>query len=213
MSLPTTARSPVARPATARLLVARHGQSTWNADGRWQGQEDPPLSTLGVRQARHAAEALGTFDVVAASPLQRALTTATIIAEALGIGPVIEDPDLMERHAGGFQGLTRAEIDDAFPGFLDDGRYPDDWEGDDEVVGRATAALGRIAGAAGPGGVALVVTHGGVIRSLERLLGASREQRLANLGGRWFEVGPGVLRAGEEVLLVDRDEVTVPGQI
>jgi broad specificity phosphatase PhoE len=193
--------------------VVRHGQSTWNAEGRWQGQEDPPLSTLGVRQARAAARSVGTFDVVSSSPLRRALTTATIITEETGIGPVLTDPDLMERHAGPFQGLTRPDIEQRFPGYLEEGRRPDGWEADEEVVRRAVRALARVAAAAGPGGTALVVSHGGVLRCLGAMLGQGRGGRLANLGGRWFEVGPGVLRAGEEVLLVDPEVATVPGQI
>ena len=199
--------------AVGHLLVVRHGQSTWNADGRWQGQEDPPLSTLGVRQARLAADALGTFDVVAASPLERALTTATIIADAAGIGPVLVDTDLTERHAGGFQGLTRPEIEERFPGYLAERRNPPGWEYDEDVATRAAGALARIVARIGDGGTALVVSHGGVITCLERTVGAARTGRVANLGGRWFDVGPGTLRAGDEVLLVDPEAATVPEQI
>lgn len=197
----------------SRLLLVRHGQSTWNADGRWQGDEDPPLSTLGVRQARHAARNLGTFDAVVASPLERAYVTATIIADGLGIGPVHTDDDLRERHAGGYQGLTRTEIEHRFPGFLVEGLQPPGWEEDDHVLERAAGALARVALAVGPAGTALVVTHGGVISTLERALGARREGRLPNLGGRWFDVGPGVLSAGDAVLLLEPDEVTVPDQL
>lgn len=197
----------------SRLLVVRHGQSTWNADGRWQGTQDPPLSTLGVRQAHHAARQLGGFDAVVASPLERALVTATILADELGIGPVEADPDLRERSAGEYEGLTRPEIEHRFPGFLAEGLRPPGWEDDDAVLQRAAGALGRVASAVGGGGTALVVTHGGVIRSLERAVGAERAVRLANLGGRWFEVGPGHLAAGDEVLLVEADEVTVPNQL
>lgn len=195
------------------VLVVRHGQSTWNAEGRWQGTENPPLSTLGVRQARHAAQHLGGFDAVAASDLARAFVTATIIADELGIGPVHTEPDLRERCAGEFQGLTRAEIEERFPGFLAEHRRPPGWEPDDAVLQRAAGALGRVAASAGPGGTALVVTHGGVIHTLERALGVHRERRMPNLGGRWFTVGPGHLAAGDDVLLVDPDEVTVPGQL
>ncbi len=198
---------------TARILLVRHGQSTWNADGRWQGTEDPPLSTLGVKQAHMAAETLGTFDLVAASHLERASVTATIIANELGIGPVVTDPDLAERFAGGFQGLTRVEIEERFPGFLADGRRPDDYESDESVAERSVGALARIAAEVGAEGTALVVSHGGVIHTLERTADARREGRLPNLGGRWFEVGPSVFRAGDDVLLVDADAVTVPGQI
>jgi broad specificity phosphatase PhoE len=197
----------------SRLLVVRHGQSTWNADGRWQGTEDPPLSTLGVRQARHAAQHLGSFDAVVASDLERAFVTATILADELGIGPVVTDADLRERCAGEYQGLTRAEIEERFPGYLTEGLRPPGWEDDDVVLERAAGALARVALAVGSGGTALVVTHGGVIHTLERTLDARREQRLPNLGGRWFTVGPGHLGAGEGVLLVDEDEVTVPGQL
>lgn len=197
----------------SRLLVVRHGQSTWNADGRWQGTEDPPLSTLGVRQARHAAQHLGGFDAVVASDLERAFVTATILAEELGIGPVQTDADLRERSAGEFQGLTRTQIEERYPGYLDEGRRPPGWEDDDLVLQRAAGALGRVAADVGPGGTALVVTHGGVIHTLERALDVHRGSRLANLGGRWFTVAPGHLGAGDAVLLVDEDEVSVPGQI
>jgi broad specificity phosphatase PhoE len=200
-------------PPISRILLVRHGQSTWNADGRWQGREDPPLSTLGVRQARMAAESLGSFDLVAASTLARAHTTATIIADGLGIGPVVTDGDLVERHAGGFQGLTRPEIRERFPGYLDDGRRPPGWEADEDVVARVAGALARIAGRVGHGGTALVVTHGGVIHCLEEVAGVHRDGRMANLGGRWFDIGPGVLRGGEDVLLVDPEAATVPQQI
>lgn len=200
-------------PEPSRLLVVRHGQSTWNADGRWQGTEDPPLSTLGVRQARHAAQHLGGFDAVVASDLERAFVTATILADELGIGPVQTDPDLRERSAGEYQGLTRAEIESRFPGFLAEGLLPPGWEDDDAVLERAAGALGRIAAGVGPGGDALVVTHGGVIHTLERTLGVQRAGRLPNLGGRWFTVGPGHLGAGDDVLLVDEDELSVPNQL
>jgi broad specificity phosphatase PhoE len=203
---------------TAQILLVRHGQSTWNADGRWQGSEDPPLSTLGVRQAHLAAEHLGTFDLVASSHLERASVTATIIANELGIGPVVTDPDLGERFAGSFQGLTRAEIEERFPGFLAEGRRPDDFETSESVAERAVVALARIAADIGDDGTALVISHGGVIHALEALVGATREGRLPNLGGRWFEIGlspasGAVLRGGDPVLLVDADVVTVPNQI
>jgi probable phosphoglycerate mutase len=197
----------------SRLLVVRHGQSTWNADGRWQGTENPPLSTLGVRQAHHAARHLGGFDAVVASDLERASVTATILADELGIGPVQTDPDLRERCAGEYQGLTRPEIESRFPGFLVEGLLPPGWEEDHHVLERAAGALARVALGVGPGGTALVVTHGGVIHTLERALDVHRSQRLPNLGGRWFTVGPGHLGAGDEVLLVDEDEVTVPNQL
>ncbi|MDZ7674483.1 MAG: histidine phosphatase family protein [Acidimicrobiales bacterium] len=197
----------------ARLLLVRHGQSTWNAEHRWQGTEDPPLSEFGQLQARQAAEAIGTFDLIAASTLERAMTTATIIADHLGIGPVVGAADLIERYAGGFQSLTRDDIRVQFPGYLEAGRRPDGYEPDDVVVERATGALARIAAQVGNDGTALVVSHGGVIHALERLADAPREGRLPNLGGRWFDVGPGTFRAGDDVLLVDEASLTVPDHL
>ena len=62
------------------LLILRHGQSEWNAQGKWQGQADPPLTDLGVQQALRAAEHLRDanfqFDLIASSDLQRAKHTA-----------------------------------------------------------------------------------------------------------------------------------------
>jgi probable phosphoglycerate mutase len=220
-----------------RVLLVRHGQSEWNADGRWQGQADPPLTDLGRHQAQHAARNLGVVDAIVASDLQRASETALIISNELGVGPLVLEPDLRERDAGEWSGLTRAEIDRDWPGYLDpppadrhtsfgngpasDGapppdaerRRPPSWEPDDVLVARALAALGRIHDLA-PDGEVIVVTHGGVVYALEALLGSPFE-RLANLAGRWIEVGPGgeLRRLGDRVVLVDPDELTVPAQI
>ena len=165
--------------------MVRHGQSEWNADGRWQGQEDPPLTDLGRSQARHAAKGVGAVDGIFASPLDPAATTAAIIGEELGVGPVITMPGLMERHAGDWQGLTRAEIEERDPGYLADGRRPPGWEDDGHVEGRVLAAFDAVA-TEHPYGTVLAVAHAGVIFAAERAFGAPWE-RLANLGGRWFE--------------------------
>lgn len=191
------------------ILVVRHGQSEWNADGRWQGQENPPLTALGRRQAHHAASAVGAVDAIYSSPLDRAATTAMLISEAIGVGPVILSPGLMERHAGEWQGLTRPQIEEAFPGYLDAGRRPPSWEDDQHVEDRVMAALGEIADAH-PEGHALVVAHAGVIFAIERALGAPWE-RLANLGGRWLVRNEGAWSVGERVHLLI--EETIPDQI
>ena len=218
-----------------RVLLVRHGQSEWNADGRWQGQADPALTDLGRAQARHATRALGQVDAIVASDLQRAAETAAIISEVLGIGPVECLPQLRERHAGEWQGLTRAEIERDWPGYLErpppvegtaealgpaaqaastpgSRRRPPGWESDESVVDRAIEALALVHALVSDGEV-LVVTHGGLMYALERLLGAPF-LRLPNLGGRWLEVGPeGPTALGERVVLVDPDELTVPEQI
>ena len=189
-----------------RLLVVRHGQSEWNATGRWQGRADPPLTDEGRRQSKVAGGALGTFDAVVASPLLRAAETATIIAERLGIGPVLTDPDLVERDAGEWQGLTRSQIQEGWPGFLDDGRRPPGYEPGDAMLTRTLSVLERISERMGDGDV-LVVSHGGVVYALEQACGEPW-RRLPNLGARWFEVSGGDLSAGPRVDLVP--DGTVP---
>ena len=174
------------------------------------------------------------MDAIVASDLQRAAETAAIIAGELGVGPLVLDPDLRERHAGEWQGLTRAEIERDWPGYLgppppiegtvaaadtattvaqeDTRRRPPGWEPDDALVGRAVVALRRIYELVSDG-EALAVTHGGLVYALEAMLGAPFV-RLPNLGGRWVEVGPeGPERLGERVVLVDPDELTVPDQL
>lgn len=203
---------PAGAAAPTRVLMVRHGQSEWNAVGRWQGQADPSLTDLGRLQAREAARALGTVDAVWASDLRRAVETATIVADLLGVGPVVLDPDLRERDAGEFSGLTRPEIEQRYPGYLDDGRRPPGWEADQALVERGLRALRGIA-AEVPGGDVLVVTHGGLVYALEQHLGAEFA-RLANAEGRWFEVGPGAaLRLGDRVLLSAPEDTTVPNEI
>ena len=213
-----------------RVLLVRHGQSEWNADGRWQGQADPPLTDLGRHQALHAARHLGVVDAIVASDLQRATETAMIIANELGVGPLVLEAGLRERDAGEWSGLTRREIERDWPGYLDapalaapapatsapatvQRRRPPGWEPDGALIHRVLAALARVHDLA-PDGEVLALTHGGVIYALEARLGSPFE-RLANLGGRWMEVGPGgeLGRLGERVVLVDPDELTVPAQL
>ncbi len=165
---PTVAALDSLPPTT--LLLTRHGQSTWNADKRWQGQADPPLSDLGREQAWEAARAVGTVDLVATSPQQRALETATIISDMIGVGPLVALDGLRERSAGPWSGLTRDDIEEAYPNWLADGRRPDGFESDEELLERVLPTLHAIA-ATCPGGSILVVCHGGVIRTVETHLG------------------------------------------
>lgn len=195
-----------------RLLLVRHGQSTWNADGRWQGQADPPLSETGRRQAGEAVPSIGAVDAVFASTLERAHDTAQLIAEGIGVGPVIALVDLIERSAGEWQGMTRPEIDVAYPGYLDAGQRPPGWESDESLRVRAMRGIRAIVEAVGSGD-ALVVTHGGLIYEVERSLGAPFE-RIANLGSRWIDAeSGGRLVLGERVDLLGGVDVTMPGQI
>jgi broad specificity phosphatase PhoE len=202
--------SPASGPPT-RVLLVRHGQSEWNAEGRWQGQADPPLSDLGRRQAHEAARGLGAVDAIFSSDLQRAAQTAAIVAADLGVGPVVLDPDLRERDAGEYSGLTRAEIERRFPGHLDAGTRPPGWEPDDHLLARALRAVHAIAVAV-PGGLVVAVTHGGLVYTIERHLGAAHA-RLANVAGRWIDVAGTALRLGDRIVLAEPEDVTVPNQL
>ena len=195
-------------PST-RVLVVRHGQSEWNALGLWQGQEDPPLSDLGRAQAAEASASVGSVDAIVASPLVRASETARIIGEAMGVGPVLEVAGLVERHAGEWQGLTRAQIEQQWPGYLAAGDRPPGWEADAVVEQRAALALEEVSQRFA-GGTVLAVAHAGIIYAVERLLGAPFE-RIANLAGRELEYYGTGLSLGERVHLVAHE--TTPGQI
>lgn len=186
----------------ARILALRHGESEWNAVGRWQGQEDPPLTETGLLQAVAAADRLGSFDAVWASTLQRAAHTAAVIAESIGVGPVQLHPGLMEASFGPWQGLTVSEIEAGWPGYLAEHRRPDGAEAASDVVERALDAFRDIA-AASPGGEVLVVTHAGLIRTVCRSLG-DLDVRFPNLGGAWFAVhDDGRVAVGEQVQLIE----------
>ena len=71
------------------ILMARHGETDWNRDQRFQGHADPPLNDVGREQARELAERLAgeRLDAVYTSPLQRASETAAIVAARLGLTP------------------------------------------------------------------------------------------------------------------------------
>ncbi len=193
------------------LLLLRHGESTWNAVRRWQGQADPPLTPYGEAQAKQAAEplaALGPFDVVVTSTLQRAHRTGRLLAASASIEFGDPHPGLVERSAGPWEGLTRFEIEEHYPGFLDDGRRPDGYEDDGSVVERAVAALLELARARN-GSTVVVVSHGGVINALERNVGEAWK-RLDNLEGRWFQSdGSDVVPVGERVRLLGWDSPSV----
>jgi broad specificity phosphatase PhoE len=99
------------------FFLSRHGETEWNLRGRRQGQLDSPLTPAGVAQAHRIGELLADqcVDGVFASPLGRALTTATICATRLQL-PVVILPSLSEVHHGAWAGLTDAEIAEAYPG-------------------------------------------------------------------------------------------------
>jgi len=189
------------------LLVVRHGQSEWNAIGRWQGHADPALSELGRRQAAVAAASIGAVDGIISSDLLRAVETAAIISHQLGVGPVVTDERLRERDVGEWTGLTRIEINKRWPGWIDDLRRPDGFEDADTVLVRVLQAFAALREAS-PGGSLLVVTHGGVIRSLASSHGLD-DIPVANLAGITMRISESGQTVGDRIALLDGQTVTV----
>jgi probable phosphoglycerate mutase len=151
------------------ILLARHGETDWNRDNRFQGHADPPLNESGRTQAAELSAALADEPLAAAysSPLRRAFETAEIVAAPHGLGPVPMDA-LREVDVGSWQGLTRAEVEQRFPKqyarWLD---YEAGWENGEsyeEMGRRVIAGLLELA-AAHEGERILAVSHGGPVRA------------------------------------------------
>ena len=197
-----------------KLLLVRHGQSEWNAMGRWQGKANPPLTDLGKEQALLEAKKLPDFSILASSDLVRARETAEIFAKAhdKDSNDILIEPQVQERDAGEFSGLTRDEIDKKFPGYLAQNRWPSGWEPDDVLIKRLREGLGRIITSSTESDSIVVVTQGGCIYALESLLG-EEYRRISNLGGRWFDLIDNKFYLGERIQLLDPDEETFPDQI
>jgi 2,3-bisphosphoglycerate-dependent phosphoglycerate mutase len=154
------------------LYLVRHAMTAWNAERRWQGQTDIPLSDEGRAQARALVDRLHGRGLVRVhtSDLSRARETAEIVARALNL-PLLSDPDLRERGFGPFEGKTAAEcasLGDIWNRYLADRRcLPPGAEPDTEVVARMVRAVERAAAALpDEHSTALVVSHGSAIRSI-----------------------------------------------
>ncbi|MCU4183139.1 histidine phosphatase family protein [Acidiferrimicrobium sp. IK] len=185
-----------------RLVVVRHAQSEWNAEGRWQGRADPPLSPAGEEQARLAGAALadaiaagdapGPITAVWSSDLRRARDTAALLGSAAGWrGPLREVRDLREHDVGEWSGLTHGEIEQRWPGLIEEwgaGRLAATPGGEPRTAfdrrvrqGLLTVVAAAHTGDPGPG-LHVVVTHGGVLRAVARWLGHP-ERALSQLEG------------------------------
>jgi probable phosphoglycerate mutase len=157
------------------LYLARHGETSWNREGRWQGHTDIALNETGLGQARALGELLHGRDIgrVHSSDLLRARQTAEAAAAILGVAELVIDADLRERSFGIFEGLTRSECEE---------RHPDHWtsyradprcappgaESQEALAERMHAAVGRALARRHDADDApvLVVSHGGSIRAL-----------------------------------------------
>lgn len=150
------------------LYCIRHGETTYNAEGRIQGQLDTQLSELGRKQALAVAKALvgQPIELVVSSPLSRAFATAEPLAAALGVD-IRTDDRLKEINAGIFQDLVPAEMSERFPeetakwkSHDPDYRIPGG-ESRRTLMNRGAAALEELLRS--PLKVAAVVAHGGLL--------------------------------------------------
>jgi probable phosphoglycerate mutase len=172
---------------TGLLYVARHGETDWNVEGRWQGRTDVPLNDRGRAQARELGELLKREGIaaVASSDLSRARETAEITAEVLGARFAYADPDLRERGFGLFEGLTRDECADAHPEawrvWITDARIaPPGAETYEALAARVANATRRALLTLAGDGPALLVTHGGSLRAILARVTGSLEAAIPN---------------------------------
>ena len=156
-----------------KILLARHGETPWNAEGRYQGQSDIPLSPVGEAQARALGDRLRDVAIAraVASPLSRARRTAEL---ALGerAGQLSTDPGLLEIAHGSWEGLLASEIGARYPDRLRAWREtPHEvlmpgGESLQQVFDRAWAALLRATEGLDADAMLLLVAHDAVNRVL-----------------------------------------------
>lgn len=99
-----------------RIILVRHGETTWNVEGRYQGQEDTPLSERGLKQGHLLAEGLRNIpiDLCIASPLQRSFNTCKFCADLHNL-PVEPDKRLLEINHGSWEGILAKDIEAQYP--------------------------------------------------------------------------------------------------
>ncbi len=153
------------------LILVRHGRTSWNDEGRAQGQADVPLDDRGRRQAETMATVVAELapTVLFSSDLSRARETAAFLEKATGL-TAGEDPRLREHELGERTGLTMAEFGERmgaeFDGWWDVHAHVDvpGAESEDQVAQRIVPALVDILEHLGEDECAVVVTHGAALR-------------------------------------------------
>lgn len=162
--------------SSTTFIIVRHGQTVWNAEGRWQGWLDSDLTATGREQATEAAAQLKEYHIDAAysSDSGRAIETARVIAElhSLQVRPAKE---LRERFYGEFEGLNTEEIEARFPGTrYEEGRdlratwRPPGGETLEEVRDRVISFIRELV-QKHPGETVLLATHSGVVRVVDSI--------------------------------------------
>jgi phosphoserine phosphatase len=157
-----------------RILLARHGETAWNAEGRYQGQEDIPLSPAGEAQARALGQRLREvrIDRALASPLGRARRTAELALGEARAAQLQLDEGFMEIAHGEWEGLLASEIGARDPERLrawreaPEGVQMPGGESLGQVFERSWAALERGCGGLGASDCLLLVAHDAVNRVL-----------------------------------------------
>jgi probable phosphoglycerate mutase len=185
---PPTCPLHLADQSTAWLLLLRHAPSVWNDAQRRQGWADPPLIRAAAVAARQWSDSRPPcLRSAASSDLRRASQTARLIAEHARWPDVAQYGALREQDQGAWTGLTKAQIKQRWPGAMRERpRRPLGGETADAVLDRVVPALSQI-GWDNRGASTLVVTHGEVIRIVERALG-SDVAAVQHLEGRWLRV-------------------------
>lgn len=162
----------VAADGSTIVYLARHGETEWNLQGRFQGHQDSPLTARGLAQAHELAETLASVPLraVFSSDLPRARRTAELVAARHGLA-VTTHPGLREINMGAWTGLDRDQVAERWPAEREafrqspaSIRFPG---GEDfaEAQRRALAALAELL-APMPGAQVAVITHGTVLETL-----------------------------------------------
>lgn len=189
------------------ICVTRHGETDWNTSGILQGWLDVPMNERGRKQSLELADAFAAsgFTCVYASPLQRALECAQIIATRLALPPPVVHSGIRERNFGVIQGIPKAELAELNPVLFGQilKRNPaasfEQGESMDDVATRVLAAMTDIAEQRA-GERVLVITHGWamdvVVRHVHNLpRSAILHAKPRNGECVWLEATPGSIRA------------------
>ncbi len=174
---PNHLRVQLHNPDSTIIDVIRHGETIANVEKRFGGHTNTDLTEKGKEQARNF-ESTECYDYIICSDLNRAIQTAEIIADKIGFdkSKIIKDSNLREKNFGDFEGLTRAEAIKKFPEFANDiydlvDNHPEkaNIETIPNFESRILRAFEEIK-TKYQGNKVLIVTHGGVLRTLENKL-------------------------------------------
>lgn len=153
---------------TKNLLLVRHGETAHNAEGRWQGQSDIPLSDIGREQARRLADILPRIhatrlpNVLYSSDLSRAVETAQIVGMSIGEPMHHQTPAFRERGYGSWEGKSRDECATLWPGHS----RPHDGEAWTDVYKRMNMGLSDVLKQHPDAASIMIVGHGASLKAL-----------------------------------------------